>query len=286
MSIARVFPTRTSLTPTDENAYYDVPDLFTPNYDEVHISVTFTWDIKKVERLRNEWSRKGKVIVGGVAIDGESVEPFKAGMYLKNGVTITSRGCPNSCSFCQVNKGRLIEFDEFPEGNIVNDNNILATSDRHWDLVISMLKKQRRIEFMGGLEARRLTVKRMDDIRGLKIHRLFFACDSHGAIKSLEKIAPMLNGFHRNKLQCYVLCGKDIGEETERLERVYDLGFLPFAQLYRDRDNSIQYSKEWKQFARRWSRPAIIKSMMKRESENNRRVGTGIISTVASDTKH
>jgi hypothetical protein len=51
MKIARVFPTRTSMTPTDPDAYVGLPDLFTPQYDEVHISVAFTWDIPKVQDL-------------------------------------------------------------------------------------------------------------------------------------------------------------------------------------------------------------------------------------------
>lgn len=151
LKIARVFPTKTNMTPTDKDAYSGTPDLFTPNYDEIHISTTFTWDIAKSHRLADAWRSKGKVKIGGVAIDGESNKPFQAGIYLKKGITITSRGCINNCSFCLVRRG-LVEFDEFPEGNIIQDNNILACSDCHWRLVISMLKKQRAIEFKGGLD--------------------------------------------------------------------------------------------------------------------------------------
>lgn len=269
LSIARVFPTRTSLSPTDEHAYFDVPDLFTPNYDEVHISVTFTWDIPKVDRLASNWSKKGKVKIGGVAINGESKEPFKAGVYLKQGVTITSRGCPNKCGFCMVNKGELIEFDEFPEGYIVNDNNILATSDRHWNLVMSMLRKQKGIEFKGGLEASRLTEKKAEDLRSLRVRTMFLAANHKNSLKPLEKAVGNLlrAGFTRNHIQCYVLCGFDMVEEEARLRRVFEIGALPFCQLFKDRDDSIKYSKEWKQFARRWSRPAIIKSMCKEHNE-------------------
>ena len=41
---ARVFPTQTNMTPTDTDAYYGPPDLFTPRYDQVLISATFSWD--------------------------------------------------------------------------------------------------------------------------------------------------------------------------------------------------------------------------------------------------
>ena len=91
MRIARVFPIKTSYSPKDQDAYFGEPDLFTPQYDEVHISVTFTWDIRKGEYLSKCWDKYGKVKIGGVAIDGESDKPFVAGMYCRKGITITSR---------------------------------------------------------------------------------------------------------------------------------------------------------------------------------------------------
>ena len=67
VKVARVFPTRTSMTPTDRDAYVGLPDLFTPKYDEVHISCAFTWDIPKVKQLIKEWCRYGQVFEGGPA---------------------------------------------------------------------------------------------------------------------------------------------------------------------------------------------------------------------------
>lgn len=105
--IARVFPTRTSMCPSDKDAYFGPPDLFTPRYDEVHISCQFTWDKERALKLAEDWRNHGKVRVGGVAFEGESDQPFKSGIYLKNGITITSRGCPNNCHFCLVKKNSL-----------------------------------------------------------------------------------------------------------------------------------------------------------------------------------
>jgi len=259
--IARVFPTKTSMTPTDKDAYFGSPDLFTPAYDEVHISVTFKWDIEKSKRLILDWGKHGKVKIGGVAIDGESDQPFIPGMYLRNGITITSRGCPNHCSFCLV-RNRLTEFDEFPEGNIIQDNNILACSNKHFKLVLFMLRNQKAIEFKGGLEASRITAQIAEDLRGLRIKTLWLACDHPNAIKGFKKAVSILNksGFTRNHIYCYVLIGNDIKENESRLREVYLSGAMPFAQLYRNETDSIKYSKEWKQFARLWSRPAIYKS--------------------------
>jgi hypothetical protein len=260
MNIARVFPTKTSMSPDDQDSYFDIPGLFTPDYEEIHISVTFTWDIPKAEWLAKQWAHKGKVKIGGVAIDGESNLPFIAGMYLKKGISITSRGCPNRCRFCFI-KQDLVEFDNFPVGNIIQDNNILACSDRHWQLVMTMLKTQKAIEFKGGLETRRLTLAKVSDLKSLRIKSLWFACDSRNRIEGLINASKLLKDFSRNKKYCYVLIGDDMKENEDRLVQVWKAGFMPFAQLERKKETHV-YSQEWKNFQRKWSRPAIITSMM------------------------
>lgn len=257
MKIARVFPTKTSMSPIDKDAYFDVPNLFTPQYDEVHISCQFTWDILKAKKMSDCWDKHGKVKIGGVAIDGESDKPFVSGMYLRKGITITSRGCPNRCSFCMVRKG-LIEFDDFPEGNVIQDNNILACSDKHWRLVLGMLKKQKSIKFTGGLEKYRITPKIAEDLRSLSIAELWLACDQDNGIEPLRKAVNILKkaGFTINHLHCYVLIGDNARENIHRLREVYRIGCMPFAQLFKPKE----YSISWKRLQRRWSRPAIIKA--------------------------
>lgn len=42
--IIRVFPRRTNATPIDDLAYIGRPDMFA-EADEVHISVSFSWDL-------------------------------------------------------------------------------------------------------------------------------------------------------------------------------------------------------------------------------------------------
>ncbi len=251
------------MCPIDKDCYFGVPDLFTPDYDEVLISVTFTWDIGKANYLKECWENKSdNVKIGGVAIDGESKEPMLEGMFLREGITITSRGCPNNCSFCQV-KNPLKELNEFPEGNIVQDNNILACSDNHRRKVWKMLKKQKGIEFKGGLEATRVTSKVAEELRSLSIRSLWLACDHKNSIKPVKKAIKILKdaGFNSH-LYCYCLIGKDPKEEENRLYEILNAGAMPFAQLYKDKDNSIKYNKEWKRFAREWSRPAIIRSKL------------------------
>ncbi len=53
MRIARVFPTKTSMSPTDPLAFFGPPtlDAIAAEPDEVHISVTFSWDLEKADEL-------------------------------------------------------------------------------------------------------------------------------------------------------------------------------------------------------------------------------------------
>ena len=265
MRIARVFPTKTSQSPDDIDAYFGEPDLFTPNYDEIHISCTFTWDIDKSRRLADAWKNKGLVKLGGCAIptnnDNILTDNFVCGKYIRKGITITTRGCPNNCSFCFVPK-REGKMRELPivEGNILQDNNILASSKRHWRSVLEMLKSQRQIEFKGGLESSRVTDEVVEDLRGLRIQSLWLAYDNSNADKPLGIAVKRLNKyFKRDKIRCFVLIGygEDTIEEAEiRLNRAWDIGTLPFAMLYKPKE----YTKDWKQFQRQWTRPAIIKA--------------------------
>ena len=105
LKIIRVFPTKTSMTPVDDYAFYGLPPFkqFIPEHDGVHISTVFTWDKEKAEMLQKNWQEvtNKPIFVGGPAYDDRG-NGFIPGMYLKKGITITSRGCPNHCWFCSV----------------------------------------------------------------------------------------------------------------------------------------------------------------------------------------
>jgi hypothetical protein len=90
--IIRVFPRRTSHTPTDELAFVGEPPLDRPKADEVHISVAFTWDKPKAEHLKQAWSQYYTTVkVDGPAYNNPG-DGFISGMYLKQGITTCSRG--------------------------------------------------------------------------------------------------------------------------------------------------------------------------------------------------
>lgn len=127
-----------------------------------------------------------------------------------------------------------------------------------------MLEGQRAIEFKGGFEAARVTEKIAERLRSLRIKTLWLACDHKNSIEPLRKAVEILKkaGFKRNHVYCYVLIGNDRQENEARLREVFEIGCLPFAQLFQPAGQKIKYSKEWKNFVRTWSRPAAYKSLL------------------------
>lgn len=259
----RVFPKRNKWTPTDGLAFIGDPPLFLPDEMPVRVSVTFTWDIPEAQRLHRAWQTfYSDVKIGGPAFDDCGGE-FEPGRFIREGVTITSRGCIRNCSFCLVPKreGKIREL-KIKDGWIVNDNNLLACSRSHVEAVFEMLRRQKHpIDFPGGIDTRLLKPWHIDLFKSIHLGRLFVACDSEAQLKPLEKAADLLADFPQNKKHCYVLiCYQNdtMAAAEKRLRRVYELGFLPFAMLYEDWKH-----KDWKKFQRTWCRPAAYKTLMK-----------------------
>ncbi len=260
----RVFPRRTKWTPDDELAFVGDPPLFRPEDDEVFVSCLFTWDIPEAERLRKAWMQFYTTVwLYGPAFGSRGNE-FKPGVFVKKGVTITSRGCCWKCPWCFVHK-REGNIRELPimEGWIIQDNNLLACTRTHVQAVFDMLSMQKEpIKFSGGLDGRFLRQWHIDQLKKLKIKELWFACDDNEGLRSLESVAELTSDFPISKKRCYVMIGfnhETLLEAENRLERVYQMGFLPFSQLYQPRER-INYSKEWRNLNRKWSRPAAYRT--------------------------
>ena len=277
--IARVFLRKTQMTPTDDDSYIGQPPLWTPQYDEIHISVLFTWDLTRANELKGEWVRYGQVKIGGAALDDPG-GGFVSGLYLRKGITITSRGCPNNCPWCFVPK-REGKIRELPivAGNIVQDNNLLACSKQHIRKVFEMLRTQKMVDFAGGFEAPRITDDIVEALRGLSIKQIWLAYDHFNAEWSVkEAVEKLRKYFPRDKIRCYVLIGyrNDTLEKAEgRLRWAWEIGTLPFAMRYRTPSSSRQDTylfkdRAWNILTRQWSRPAIIKNVAKAFFEANK----------------
>lgn len=265
--IIRVFPRRTKWTPDDDLAFFGPPGLFRPQGDwSVRISVCFTWDIQRANNLFHAWRRfYSDVQVGGPAHDDQG-DLFVPGRFIKNGVTITSRGCPRRCPWCFV-WGREGKIRELPirRGHIVQDNNLLATSDEHQAQVLTMLKAENKaIKYSGGLDPRLWRVKHRAFLEDVKLKEAWFACDSDNMIRILDQVRQTIKSISRLKLRCYVLVGfngETIKAAEQRIRAVYNLGFDPFAQFYKGPGEQDKTS-DWMAFCRTWSRPAAYRTLM------------------------
>ena len=264
LKILRVFPRRMTMTPTDDLAFVGNPPFpsMLPEVDEVHVSCTFTWDKPEAERLFRAWSPFFPVTrIGGPAYDNPGGE-FVPGRYVREGVTVTSRGCPRRCGFCFVPKreGKIRTLKIHPGRHLV-DNNLLACPRDHVEAVFRMLESQRQIEFGGGLDARLLEDWHVAwfEANVSRIKAMFFAEDT-GDSRPLERAGRMLQGVHYWKRRAYVLVGfrgETVEQAEVRLRRVWDAGFLPFAQFYRGEGEQPK-TPEWQRLQRKWTRPALL----------------------------
>lgn len=275
--IIRVFPRKTRATPDDDLVRFGPPGLF-DEADEVHVSVTFTYDKAAAERLAEQWKVVAPTKIGGVAYGDESLT-FIPGRYVKPGYTITSRGCPRRCWFCGVwKKWPTVNAMPIYDGWNILDDNLLAAPRDHVEAVFAMLKRQRksdwpgwdgRIEFTGGLEALSLQDYQVELLASLKPRpNMFFAYDPGDEFETLEGAARRMlaAGFTRasHRLRAYVLVGypKDTFDlARKRLDDMVRIGFTPFAMLWRPETASQEKYRpapEWKRFSRDWMRPAIV----------------------------
>jgi len=265
MRIARVFPRRTSATPDDVLAYTTPPPKDVPEIDEVHVSVAFSYDMPKAERLAEAWLRVGVPVQMGGPAFGNPGAAFTPGLYLKTGYTISSRGCPNRCWFCSVpaREGVLRELPVTDGYNLLDDN-ILACSENHIRAVFAMLKRQTEKPLLtGGLEARLLKQWHVDLIRDVRVRRMYFAYDTACDYEPLAAAGKLLNdnGITRasHRCSCYVLIGYpgDTFEAAEkRLRAAWAAGFMPYAMLFRD--NAGITDKHWRRFQSDWLLPRLV----------------------------
>lgn len=285
MSLLRVFPRRTKGTPVDDHAFVGFPPLecFIPqDVDAIHVSVTFSWDLNDAERMAYAWKqlRIAPVSVGGPVFEkavpnwDRAIPVFEPGKYLRKGYTITSRGCPNRCWFCEVSRreGDLVELPVAPGSNLL-DNNILACSEAHIREVFEMLSTQSHVVLSGGIEARRLKPWHMELFEKAKVAEAFFAYDEPNDLPPLEEAARIIkqSPWYRDyKARCYVLVGypgDTLATAETRLITALRLGFYPFAMYYRDPQSMSQRVRkpsDWQKLVKMWSRPAIINSIKRK----------------------
>lgn len=275
MTLIRVFPRLTNATPRDSLAFVGDPPFpeMLPPADEVHISVAFTWDIVEAKRLQRAWERfyPDRVRIGGPAM-GSPAREFVPGRYLREGYTITSRGCPNHCPHCLVpgREGNLCALYPVPPGHIEQSNNLLALPELDWWRVLAMLAGQRKAaKLVGGLQADLFTDEKAFELRSnVRVKELFFAYDRPEQWRDVRQaIRTAIYWFGKGredepqrKVRCYVFAGYDGDtpkQAVNRCRQVLAEHAVPFLMLWQPADRFIEYhNTEWQPLMRKWMLPA------------------------------
>ncbi len=215
----------------------------------LYLSVPFTWLLPTARRMAEEHG--GPVYAGGPAVDlmpGELAdiavldEPCPVPpLAMQNPLaTFTTRGCPNRCPFCAVPRveGEFRELPDWPVRPVVCDNNLLASSRKHFDTVIDRLKALPWVDFNQGLDARLFTVyhaRRIAELREVKVR---FALDDLAAEGPVADAVAMARRHGLRDIGVYVLIGFHDTPECARyrLEMVRSWGIRPNPMRYQPLD--------------------------------------------------
>jgi hypothetical protein len=222
--------------------------------DMAFVSAVFSWNAQKAYmRCVSLQSAGYRVRAGGQTVNQnpamflefDTSGEVNALAHHNQDSTFTSRGCIRNCTFCLVPKleGKLIELDDWEVKPIICDNNLLATSQAHFDKVIDKLLEKRlnKIDFNQGLDARILTAyhaKRFSELPKDTIIRL--AWDNIKTeklyLEGFEKLVTA--GIKTKQIRTYVLIGyKDTPADARyRLEKVREMGALPNPMRYQPLD--------------------------------------------------
>lgn len=236
----------------------------------LYISVSFTFHLPKVKEILNQGSFFwDKAIVGGPAtklmpgyldnMPNVSILPSFPGILqqINPSVTRTSFGCPNKCPFCAVPiiEGDFKELENWPDLPILIDNNILASSQKHFDLVCDRLEKYDYVDFNQGIDIRLLTSYHAERLARLK-GKIRLSLDGFGLKDTWEKAYTLLRKekITKNRIYSYVLVGfndspLDAWKKTKWIKEhnvtVCPMWFHSLDCLEKNRVTKEQYSLGW-----------------------------------------
>lgn len=207
----------------------------------LYLSVPFTWLMAEANDIASQY--KGEVRIGGPGTMKptvcEEVEPL---LFHNPLATFTSRGCPNKCKFCAVPRleGEFRELDSWRPAPIICDNNLLASTQRHFDKVIDSLKRFDYCDFNQGLDARLLKSHHASRLGELKNPHIRFAFDHISMELTTWKAVELVRQNGLKNISVYVLIGfNDTPDEaTYKLETVRSWGIWPNPMRYQPLDAS------------------------------------------------
>jgi hypothetical protein len=218
----------------------------------LYLSVVFSWHVEAALEIAKQ--HKGPVVAGGPAVYMQR-ERFEKVAEVQDSAphgcsplsfhnplaTFTSRGCPNRCPFCIVPRIEPVfeEFSVFKALPVICDNNFLATSQKHQERVVDMLKQAGwpLYDFNQGLDARLFTKDAADRLAKIPLHARF-AWDNLKDEQAVADAIRLCQSRTTKKISCYVLIGyKDTPEDAlYRLRKVISWGVMPNPMRYQPLD--------------------------------------------------
>ncbi len=135
-------------------------------------------------------------------------------------------------------EGPFRELADWPVRPIVCDNNLLASSRRHFDAVIDRLKALPWVDFNQGLDARLFTPHHARRIAELRAAKVRFAFDSVASEAAVADAVALARRHGLRDLGVYVLIGyADTPDDARyRLEAVRSWGIRPNPMRYQPLD--------------------------------------------------
>lgn len=223
-------------------------ELFAYIADKVYVSCIFT---KNRDRCR-EW--EGRADIGGTGYDlKKKLPPEIEAVKARINWGFTTRGCVRKCEFCFVPEAEgLIHavgdiydiWDGKSKSITLMDNNILA-SGKHFDLIVSQIRKERlKVDFNQGLDVRLLDDRKAELLSSIRHAEYKFSWDGQ------EDLTKQLK-FAKEKLgQCtiFVICGffRTFEEDLERFEILKSMGHVGYCM----RHEEVYHDRKYIQLAR------------------------------------
>jgi len=192
-----------------------------------YMSVPFTWLLPEARRRltqRDLFARRWRV--GGPAvvlmpdylagIDGVTVGGDLRGVLQRVNplATRTTVGCPNSCPFCAIGRGKIEggefrELADWPDLPIVCDNNLTSASPEHFERVIGKLRRWPNPDFNQGLDARLIEPWHAELLATLDRPIVRLALDGDGEREQWSVAVDRLlsAGLAKRFIRSYVMCG-------------------------------------------------------------------------------
>ena len=238
-------------------------------YDKLYMSKVFTftaddymcYDALDIEKGGTGYKNYEKVL----PYDIEHIYPDYNLYNINYAMGFVTRGCPNKCPWCVVPKkeGNIrpnAEINEFWRGQkdlVLLDNNILAHEFGLKQLE-ETAKKGIRIDCNQGLDAR-IIAKDVEIQKLLARNKwsryIRLACDKKSQMESVRISVEKIRHYAQRKVPffVYVLLTEDMEDSTERINFLRNLDRVdPFAQPYRDFENSVVPPK-WQRDMARWA---------------------------------